>query len=736
MNMDDRVLHFEIEGAELVATRVKGRFAVAEPFRVDVDAHELDAAGTPPEDRLAKKCLVRVQPPAGSPFTVHGIVFEVLTHVSGTDELPQHRFEVRPAAFALSIGRDHRYFQQKTSVEIAKDILRKAAIDGVEWSVSGSPRTRDYVVQYGESDWDFLLRILAEDGISFRFDFEDDATKLVFFDDSAAAPAIEVGSIDFHAGSALVESADSVHDISTRSELRHDHVVLRDYNPQKPQLDLEVKADGEGTARGLYDYPGRYGTTSDGKTLARLRLEALQARKRVISGRATSTRLRPGLTFTIVDAPTDSLGERLFATALELEFEQRDGGVVRTAVRWEAIPVAVPFRPELREYEPRIAGPQTSAMVGPSGKELHVDDAGRIRAQFWWDREGKHDDKSSTWMRVGQFPLGGSMVLPRIGWDLLVEHQGGDGDVPLVIGHLYDGTHPPPYSLPANKTRTSWQTATVGGGGANEIRFEDKKGSEEIFLNASKDMSVTVGEKKTKTIGNNHVLEVGANRELKVGSNRTLGVKSDQKVTVGAAESLTVSGTRSTDVGGKESITIGAARTVTAVKGKSLDADGGRTLTVGASMSAIAAMDVGRMILGSASVTVGGSWISAAATGLDHATAGAGAETVGGAKLQVGAGGVGLTSKGALAETVGAAYITTAGGNFGETASGKVAITVGGAFLVTTPTIEIEAESEIKIVCGGSSITIKSDSIEIKSPAIPAPGATIAKDGGKIQHNP
>ncbi len=735
--MAENVLELEIDGTALQAMRVRARFAVGEPFRLDVEAHELESSAPTPEERLGKPCVVRVKPPAGDPLVVQGIVFEVTTGASADEEhLPVHHLEIRPAAYALSIGRDHRYFLDEHAVDIAKQVIQKAAIQDVSFSVSGTPRARDYVLQYGESDWDFLTRILAEEGVTYRFDFEDETTKLVFFDDSTAAPEIEGGPVTFHGGSALVAAADAVHDVSLRAELCHDHVVLRDYDPKKPKLDLETKAEGDTKIRGFYDYPGRYASPGDGKALAKKRLEALQAGGRVFEGRATALRIRPGLAFSIEGHPTDAFGAKLFVTFLELDFEERDGGTVRTEVRWKAIPLDVSFRPEVREYAPRVPGPQTSAMVGPSGKELHVDDVGRVRAQFWWDREGKRDDKASTWMRVGQFALGGSMVLPRIGWDLLVEHQGGDGDVPFVISHLYDGTHPPPYPLPANKTRTAWQTATVSGSGANEIRFEDKKGSEEIFLNASKDMAVTIGDTKTKKVGNNHLLEVGANREVKVGSNRQLGVKADQRVTVGAVETLTVSGGRSVGVAGNESITIGAARTVTAIDGKKLDADGGRTLTVGASLSAISAMEVSRMVVGSASVTVGGSWVSAAGTGLDHVTAGAGAETVGGAKLQVGAGGVGLTSKGALAETVGAAYVTAAGGNCGETAGGKVSIQVGGAFVVNSPAIEIEAESEIKIVCGGSSITIKTDSIEVKSPALPAPGATIAKDGGKIQHNP
>jgi type VI secretion system secreted protein VgrG len=738
--MPDRYIELEVDGVAMLAVRVNGTIAVGETFRLRVAATEVGSDPTPPFDRIGKPCTLTLNPPVGSPVVVHGLVasLETSTEPEGDSVVHHHVLELAPPTLPLEIGRDHRYFQELDAVSIAKDVLSRAGIDVARFEIARTPRTRPYTVQHGESDWAFLTRLLHEEGITWRFELADDKTEIVFMDDSTHAPEIDGGTIPFHRGSALDSDAEAVFEVRKTTALVHGQVALREYNPAKPTVALDAKVeDGEATLA-RYDYPGRYTTPDEGKALAKLELESLRARRRVIHGRATSLKPMHGKIFELEEHPYPSFNGKLFVFATSLDIEHRvDDSVLRFGIAWQAIPAAVPFRAPLRQAARIMAGPQTSFMAGPSGNELHVDDAGRVRAQPHWDRVGARDQNSTTWMRVGQFPLGGSMVLPRIGWPLLIDHHAGDGDSPCIVTHLYDGTNPTPYPLPDNKTRTAWKTATTPGDGtANEVRFEDKAGAEEIFMNASKDMKVTIGDTKSKKVGNNHTQDIGSNLDVKVGTNRMLGVKADQKVTVGATESLTVSGGRSTSVGGGDTVTIGAARTVTVTKGRTLDANGGRTMTVGANMMAISALSVSRAVLGSASVTVGGAWISAAAIGLDNATLGAGAETVGGVKLQLGAGGVSLNVRAALAETVGAAYVTAAGGNFGESAGGALNIKVGGALIVNAPSIEIEAESEIKIVVGGSSITITSSSIEVKSPAIPAPGATIAKGGGQIHHNP
>lgn len=734
-----RVVDLSVEGTDIEVAHLQGTLAMSRSYLLSANAFVRGDAPSA-DDLLGKKYDLTLTDAHGDALPIHGVVMAVTRH-SG-DVLEGGRFELllgSPVA-PLTLGRDSRVFQEMTVVDIVTKVLDKGAVSDTEWRTSASYATRPYTAQYRESDWDFVERLLEEEGIYYWFEHDEGASKIVFGDDSTgAAPIDGTSELLFRDNTQMGATDAAVQRLTKRARVRHQAVRLRDYNFDKPKLLLDEKA-GDGALE-LYDFPGRFAVPADGKRLAQVRLEELTASKVVVSGDVTTTRLRTGRTFDVSEHPIDSLSGSYFATKVSYAANEArsgsSGGLEGLQIHWEAIPLETPYRaPRTARVTRDPAGPETGVVAGPPGEEIHPDKSGRIRVQFYWDREGEKDDKASTWMRVGQFPLGGSMVLPRIGWDVLVHHVEGDVDYPYVSTHLYDGQFPVPYALPGNKTRTSWQTATTpGGGSSNEVRFEDKKGSEEVFVNASKDMNVVVGDNKMEKVGVDLEETIGSNLDETIGANRKLGIISNQDVTIGASESLTVSGSRSVVVGGSESTSIGASRSVTVTMGSSLDATGGRTLTVGGSMTGISALGVNRLVLGTANITVGGAWISAAATGLAFLTGGAVAETVGGAKIGAGAAGCSVSVKGAAAETVGGAYVIAAAGNVGEGATGRLAFTVGGAMLANAPTIEIEADSEISIRVGGASLTIKSSSIEIKAPTIAAPGATIKKKASKIEHN-
>jgi type VI secretion system secreted protein VgrG len=728
----------DLGGTSYRVGTLEGRAALSELFRFEVRISSADALPAP-ADVLGKDAKLTLEDPHERSLVVHGIAAAVAWTPGGAAmKGGELEVTVEPAVAALAVGRDHRVFQDKNVVDVAKAVLQKAGVAGgaVRWSTTGSYPVRPYWAQYGESDWAFLERILAEHGIYYYFDLGADATTLVFADDSTAAPAIDGdASMPFREESGLRASRDSVARVAMAWRAVTDKVTLRDYNFDKPRLTLEGSS-GDGP-RETYDFPGRFAAPADGNALAKARAEAMRARRAVVTGDTGSTRLRPGLTFEIAEHPVEKLNQKLLVESVTIRAAGLRGAEGEAlAISWAAIPVATAYRPPPRPAARPSGGPQTGVVVGASGEEIHPDNKGRIRVQHHWDREGKRDDKAATWIRVGQFPLGGSMIIPRIGWDVLVHHHEGDVEQPVAITHLYDGEHPVPYALPANKTRTAWQTATTpGGGSTNEVRFEDKAGSEEMFFNASKDMNVVVGNDKNETVGVDSEETIGSNMSLTVGANYKHDVASSQSVTVGASESLTVSGNRNVNVGGSETSTIGGSRSVTVTKGSSIDATGGRTATIGGTMLAASGLGVSRMVMGSLSVTVGGAWISAAATGLSNMTAGAASETVGGAKIAAGAAGCATSVQGAAAVTVGGAFVIAAGGKGGETATGSMAITVGGALLASAPSVEIEADSEISVMVGGSSLTVKSGSVEVKAPLLLSPGATITKKGGTIEHN-
>ncbi|WP_437765655.1 type VI secretion system tip protein TssI/VgrG [Sorangium sp. So ce764] len=734
-----RVVELSVDGAALEVSRLTGTVALSCPYELSADVFAQGGAPLP-GDLLGKPYELVLTDGFGAALPVRGVVLSAVRHVGDVVEGARLELTLGSPVAALTIGRDSRVFQEMTVVELVKKVLERGEVTDVEWRTSAAYAKRPYTAQYRESDWDFVQRLLDEEGIYYWFEHEGGATKLVFGDDSTGAAPIDGGAeLSYRDDALLLETEGAVYRVTKRAAVAHEAVRLRDYNHEKPRLRLDEKA-GSG-ARELYDFPGRFAVPGDGERRAQVRLESLRARRVVVAGETTTTRLRVGRTFDLAEHPVEGLdGGYLVERVTYIVSDQRGASAgesepVRLA--WVAIPKATPYRAPRRGPVTRDpAGPETGVVAGAPGEEIHPDKAGRVRVQFYWDREGQRDDKASTWMRVGQFALGGSMVLPRVGWDVLAHHAEGDIDSPYVSAHLYDGRFPVPYGLPGNKTRTAWQTATTpGGGSSNEIRFEDKKGSEEIFINASKDMNVVVGDNRMEKVGVDLEETIGANLDVKVGSNRKVGVKSNQDVTIGAAESLTVSGGRSVVVGGSEATTVGASRSVTAIMGSSLDAKGGRTVTIGGTMMAISALGVNRLVLGTANVTVGGAWVSAAATGLATLTGGACAETVGGAKINAGAAGCAVSVKGAAAETVGGAYVIAAGSNVGESATSRLAFTVGGAMLANAPTIEIEAESEISFRVGGASLTIKPSSVEVKAPAIAAPGATITKKASKIEHN-
>jgi len=731
---------FWVDGKALDVRSVVGDIRLSESFRFRVRCLAEGTDAVDPREWLGKPAAVEATPWIGPKFLAHGVVFAVQIEPRNGPGATQslYEFTLAPASVALEIGREHRYFQEMSAPEILREIINKAGLEeDASFALTASYAKRPYTVQAGESDWVFLSRLLAEEGISYRYDFENDKTRLVFFDETPQAPEVVGGPILVVTDSGLEADRDAVHGLMVRRTARISRVVLRDYEPGKPGLNQEVDVSASDGKWSEYNYPGRYRVPADGKGLAQRRLESLRSAGVVIEGRVTNPRTWPGRIVDLDGSPFAEIA-KLMITSMHLSIAHRtDEEAGRAEFRFTATPAEVPHRPDVRPSAAPVRGPQTAVVVGPSGEELHTDDVGRIRAQFRWDRSEHKDHNASTPMRVGQFPLGNSMVRPRVGWDLIVEHQAGDADSPMILSHLYDGAHPPPYPLPANKTRTSWQTATSpGGGSSNEIRFEDKKGAEEIFLNASKNMDVAIGDKKFKKVGNDHTHEIGADSQVSVGTARSIGVTADQSTTIGSSETLSVAGSRTVGINGGETTTVGGSRDVTTIMGKTLEANGGRSMTVGGNLMDISALGVNRAVLGSASVTVGSAWISAAASGLGNMTGGAGAETVGGVKLQVGVGGVSLGVKGALAETVGAAYVGAAGGNYGEVATGNVSFLVGGAFIVNAPSIEIEAESEIVFSCGGASLTIKSGSIEVRAPTIPTPAGMIGTDGSKVQHNP
>jgi type VI secretion system secreted protein VgrG len=528
--------------------------------------------------------------PDGEPRAVFGIVSAA--RVLGTSAMrgasSATRWALRIVSpLALLAGSvTSRIFQDKSAKDVVSEVLTEHGIERVEWRLVGAPLpVRDNCVQYQESDLAFVSRLLEHEGVYSFVESDDDGEILVFADDSTvAAPMPGNAELVARPRSGMSEDQDGVYVVRERQRVRSGKFVLRDYDFQRPALDLTSTAAGARYDRlEVYDYPGEYVEPAEGERLAKVRLEEAGVEAQVVEIEAICARLAVGQKLTL--SGTAELDADYFVFAVEHDYRMAGGASTgasppegastagaRYVVRARLLPIATRFRPARRTPRPTIPGPQTAMVVAPAGsagESIHTDEHARCKVKFHWDRSDAVDDKASAWVRVAQLQTSGSMMLPRIGWEVIVEFLEGNPDRPVITGRFYNGANMPPYALPEGKTRTAMRTAsTPGGGGSNEIRFEDKAGSEEVMIHAQHDMKVvvannaktTVGKNETRVVKNNAQLGVGGGQKTKitkgnqgtVGGSQTVTVGGDRSVEVNAVAALTAHGNASTSVGGDQ----------------------------------------------------------------------------------------------------------------------------------------------------------------------------------------
>jgi type VI secretion system secreted protein VgrG len=531
-----------------------------------------------PEELLGQTCVITYGYEDDEPLAFAGVALSVSMLASASKEGAQtHYFiDVADATALMQLDHGHEIFQELKVDEIIVKVLQGFGIQGdaVQWKLVENHPKRTYCVQYGESSFDFIARLCEEEGIYFYSEVPagEQSPVVVFTDDSSVAPPI-VGdaTLSYHTAEGLGR-VDVIRELVQQRRVVSGKVVLRDYNFEKPALDLTCKVESDvDTNLELYDYPGCYETTDAGAYLARVRLEAEQVERRTVAIESDCARVQIGHVLTISDA--DELGESGEYVVVDAEHMYRGSGVHGGGtyhVRARLLTKSAKYRLPQTTPKPRIEGPQTAMVVAPAGsksEEIHTDKHGRAKVKFNWDLGPDMDDKASCWMRVGQLQSSGSMYLPRIGWEVVVQFLEGDPDRPVVTGKLYNGIYMPPYKLPEGRTRTAIQSAsTPGGGGMNEIRLEDKSGGEEISIRSQYDTNIVAANNKTKNVGNNETQTVGVNASTKVGANQTVKITQGMQRTIGADQTVTVSGNRKLEVnavsgrtaGGSSSTTIGA----------------------------------------------------------------------------------------------------------------------------------------------------------------------------------
>ncbi|CZF86819.1 Phage-related baseplate assembly protein [Grimontia marina] len=450
-----------------------------------------------------------------------------------------------PSLARLSLRQNSRIFQQQSAPEIMSILLQEMGIDDYAFSLSATSQTREYCVQYRETDLEFLERIAAEEGIFYCFLHSKDKHTVLFSDDTQTLSASGL-ALPYNVNVGGISKENFVKGWQSSAQARPSSAQLKDYSFKKPAYGFLHEHAGTEMAfqRGTYehyDYPGRYKSDAAGKPFTQYRLEHLRSDAITATAQSNVPQVQPGMLFDLVDHPDETKNRDWVVVSTQCEGTQPQaleeaGGEGMTTFHntFSVIPAHRPWRPT-PQPKPCVHGPQIAIVTGPDGEEIFCDEHGRVKVQFPWDRYGNSDDASSCWVRVSQGWAGGQygmMAIPRIGHEVIVSFLEGDPDQPIVTGRTYHATNVPPYPLPANKTRTVLRTETHQGEGFNELRFEDQAGQEEIYVHAQKDMNLLVENDRKDNIKHDLHLDVENERfqHIKVDDHLTVDGQSKEHV--------------------------------------------------------------------------------------------------------------------------------------------------------------------------------------------------------------
>lgn len=551
----------------MTATEELGRL-----FSIDLDLLSANRAVNP-ADVLAKNMTVRVERPGGGTRYFNGYVAR-WSQESERSGLARYRATLAPWLWFLTRSSRCRIFQHKSAPEIIKQVL-------ADWGFSGDVQDKlqatypacEYRVQYRESDFNFISRLMEQEGIYYSFAHENGRHTLVLTDSCAAhSPAKGYDEIAFHHPERVIVDREFIFRWTVERQVQPGRYSHTDFDFTKPRTSLAAAA---AEARipidaqfEVFDYPGDYTCAEEGDRYAAVRLGELQTEHETARGETDCRGIAVGSQFTLQRHPREDQNKKHLVVAsvcraVSDEFGSRSDGEGEERPYWcefRAIDAGAQFRPARRAQRPSIAGPQTAIVVGKAGEEIWTDEHGRVKVQFHWDTEGQADEKSSCFIRVSQPTAGkkwGAINIPRVGQEVVVEFLEGNPDRPIITGRVYNAVNQPPYALPANATMTTTKTnSSKGGGGFNEIRFQDKKGEEQLFFHAERNQDVRIKNDCFEWIGRNRHLIVKTDQFEHVENNRNEKVDGDHAEEIGKDRHVKVTGKEALEVGGSHSFTV------------------------------------------------------------------------------------------------------------------------------------------------------------------------------------
>jgi type VI secretion system secreted protein VgrG len=558
----------------LLLQDLTGHEGISRLFSYDLNLLAYENSSISFQNIVGQKVTITIQLPDGTPRYINGYISRFTQGDTDDRMFTHYHGQVVPWLWFLTRQADCRIFQNMTAPDIISQVLNLFSFKDFRTSLKATYPTLDYCVQYRETSFNFVSRLMEEYGIFYYFDHTVQGKHtLVLADQSSALPACTGSPISYDVALGGIYDPEAVSDWNVEQELRTGKYTVTDYNfitPTTSLLSNEPTVVNLAASQGLelFDYPGLYTTKDDGETVAKLRMQEEEASYMVVTGASNSRGLATGYTFQLKNHYRSDQNTTYFVTAVEHHasvgqtYTAAGTGAESYSNHFTCIPASVAYHPPRVTPKPFVQGPQTALVVGKAGEEIWVDNYGRVIVQFYWDRLGQQNENSSCWIRVSQPWAGGnwgSIWIPRIGQEVIVSFEEGDPDRPLITGRVYNAGQMPPYTLPDYQTRSTFMSRSSKGGGAsnyNELRFEDKMGDEQIFINAEKDMDLRVENDSREFIGANRSLIVTTNQLEQIQTDKHLHVEGNHFEQIDGNMSLNVGGNQMESVTGNKSLSV------------------------------------------------------------------------------------------------------------------------------------------------------------------------------------
>ena len=575
-------------------TSFTGQEAVGELYSILVHVMTDDGDETLSTALLQQPASLFFQSDGASVRAIHGLVARVQSHGMMLGGRRAYSLTIVPSFWKLKRRRSRRIFQAMTTLDIANQVLG-------EWNVASrlvlqrELTTRAYTVQYDETDFAFLVRLFAEDGLLYFFEHllvppDGQGETLVIADTPSDFSPIEGdGTLHFHRDPGSQVGEDMVTWFANQTSVRSTRALVRGYDFQRPGVPLGDDATSEDAVDGvdvIYEHEGSY-EEDLGARPAQARLEQERAKAQRVFGASFCRRLVPGFTFSLIEHEDASLNRDHVVTQIEHEGYAPGTAPSGRAVyqcRFRCAPSDLPIRPAHGPRKPRQVA-DSAFFNGTATTEIYTDEFGRVKVQFPWDLEGNNDDRSSCWLRVSQAWAGagwGAQFIPRVGMEVIVTFLGGDLDRPIVTGCVYNATHPPPFRLPEEKNRSGFRTSsTPNNVGANELSFDDTAGGEQVYVHATRNYDEVIENDRTSRTGGSSNFDVAVSSNAHIGRDASLDVAGNRSTSIGEGDRLDIGGRSKTSVGGDYALEVAGDSATTVMKTHSLEVRANRSLVVG-----------------------------------------------------------------------------------------------------------------------------------------------------------